>query len=228
MNEIILVGTYHFEQHAEVIKDKEYEIERLVEYLLDFNPTKIALEWEMALNDELNKEYKDSKGNYSLNEVQQIGFRLAQKLQHENVYAVDWTGNLTQVDMDKLNFSVQRYPKIYRSMNILTEKTPDVKSDTSLILSYQELNHADYIAEIENMYLSFVSVEDEKGEKVGFNFINKWFERELMIFKNVVKIVAEDDYERIFLLIGSDHIWLLKNLFEGRGWKVINPFADQV
>lgn len=47
MKEIILVGTYHFEQHAEVIKDKEYEIERLVEYLLDFNPTKIALEWEM-------------------------------------------------------------------------------------------------------------------------------------------------------------------------------------
>ena len=228
MKEIILVGTYHFEQHAELIKDKEYEIERLVEYLLDFNPTKIALEWEMEFNDELNKEYKDSKGNYSLNEIQQIGFRLAQKLQHENVYAVDWTGNLTQEDLDKLNFSVQRYPKIYRSMNTLTEKTPDVKSDTNLIRSYQELNHADYIAEIENMYLSFVSVEDEKGEKVGFNFINKWFERELMIFKNVVKIVAEHDYERIFLLIGSDHIWLLKNLFEGRGWKVINPFADQV
>ncbi|MGD6962271.1 DUF5694 domain-containing protein [Fictibacillus phosphorivorans] len=227
MKEIILVGTYHFEQHAEVIKDKEYEIERLVEYLLDFNPTKIALEWEMEFNDELNKEYKDSKGNYSLNEIQQIGFRLAQKLQHENVYAVDWTGNLTQEDLDKLNFSVQRYPKIYRSMNTLTEKTPDVKSDT-IIRSYQELNHADYIAEIENMYLSFVSVEDEKEEKVGFNFINKWFERELMIFKNVVKIVAEHDYERIFLLIGSDHIWLLKNLFEGRGWKVINPFADQV
>lgn len=228
MKEIILVGTYHFEQHAEVIKDKEYEIERLVEYLLDFNPTKIALEWEMEFNDELNKEYKDSKGNYSLNEIQQIGFRLAQKLQHENVYAVDWTGNLTQEDLDKLNFSVQRYPKIYRSMNTLTEKTPDVKSDTNLIRSYRELNHADYIAEIENMYLSFVSVEDEKEEKVGFNFINKWFERELMIFKNVVKIVAEHDYERIFLLIGSDHIWLLKNLFEGRGWKVINPFADQV
>ncbi|MBH0166706.1 hypothetical protein IHV12_17430 [Fictibacillus sp. 7GRE50] len=228
MKEIILVGTYHFEQHAEVIKDKEYEIERLVEYLLDFNPTKIALEWEMEFNDELNKEYKDSKGNYSLNEIQQIGFKLAQKLQHENVYAVDWTGNLTQEDLDKLNFSVQRYPKIYRSMNILTEKTPDVKSDTNLIRSYQELNHADYIAEIENMYLSFVSVEDEKEEKVGFNFINKWFERELMIFKNVVNIVAVHDYERIFLLIGSDHIWLLKNLFEGRGWKVINPFADLV
>lgn len=180
------------------------------------------------MGNEINKEYKDSKGNYSLNEIQQIGFRLAQKLQHENVYAVDWTGNLTQEDLDKLNFSVQRYPKIYRSMNTLTEKTPDVKSDTNLIRSYRELNHADYIAEIENMYLSFVSVEDEKEEKVGFNFINKWFERELMIFKNVVKIVAEHDYERIFLLIGSDHIWLLKNLFEGRGWKVINPFADQV
>ncbi|MGX1264210.1 hypothetical protein RKD55_002014 [Rossellomorea marisflavi] len=47
----------------------------------------------------------------------------------------------------------------------------------------------------------------------------------LMIFKNVVDVYGEGD--RLLLLVGGDHIWMLKSLFEGGGWKVINPFAGE-
>ena len=46
-----------------------------------------------------------------------------------------------------------------------------------------------------------------------------------MIFKNVVDVYGEGD--RLLLLVGGDHIWMLKSLFEGGGWKVINPFAGE-
>jgi hypothetical protein len=68
--EIILVGTFHFEQDAELIKRKENEIKELVNYLAGFKPTGIALEWEKTEDDELNKEYKNSNGNYSIDEIQ--------------------------------------------------------------------------------------------------------------------------------------------------------------
>ncbi|WP_442636427.1 hypothetical protein [Rossellomorea marisflavi] len=42
--EIILVGTFHFEQDAAIIARKEVEINELVEHLSHFKPTKIALE----------------------------------------------------------------------------------------------------------------------------------------------------------------------------------------
>ena len=60
---------------------------------------------------------------------------------------------------------------------------------------------------------------------IGFDFLNKWLERELMIFKNIVEKSNSND--RILLLIGSDHLWMLRKLFEGNGWKVINPFASE-
>jgi Family of unknown function (DUF5694) len=75
------------------------------------------------------------------------------------------------------------------------------------------------------MYLSFVAVEDDKGDMIGVNFLNKWSERELlMIYKNIVEIVSDHADERILLVIGSDHLWMLRKLFEGIGWDVINPF----
>ncbi|WP_079478896.1 DUF5694 domain-containing protein [Halobacillus salinus] len=91
-NEIILVGSYHFEQEEELVDKKEKEVIELVDHLAQYKPTKVAVEWEMSKEKELNIEYKKSKGDYSIDEIQQIGFRLAKKLNHEKVYAVNGQG----------------------------------------------------------------------------------------------------------------------------------------
>ncbi|RZT23631.1 DUF5694 domain-containing protein [Fictibacillus sp. BK138] len=223
--EIILVGTFHFEQDTELIKNKEDEIEELVDYFSKLQPTKVALEWENAQNEELNDKYKHSGDSEEIDEIQQIGFRLAQKLSHERVYAVNWAGDLTQNDMVKLNNTIQSsYPEILNTMNSLQESTPEISADKKLIQSYKELNDKKYIIELEKIYLYFVEVEDDKGDMIGVNFLNKWSERELMIFKNIVEIASDHSDERILLVIGSDHLWMLRKLFEGMGWHVINPF----
>ncbi|WP_419181301.1 DUF5694 domain-containing protein [Fictibacillus nanhaiensis] len=51
-------------------------------------------------------------------------------------------------------------------------------------------------------------------------------ERELRICKNLVDILTNQEDECVMLLIGSDHLWMLKKLFEGSGWKVTNPFVN--
>jgi hypothetical protein len=224
--EIILVGTFHFEQDEELIEKKEKEVKELVDYLVYYKPTKVAVEWEISKDKELNIEYQKSNGNYSIDEIQQIGFRLGKKLNHEKVYAVNWTGHISQEDMMELNDSIQgSYPELLNTMKVISENAPKISVNTPLINSYRTLNDKEATKELERTYLSFVTVTDNKEKMIGFDFLNKWMERELMVFKNIVETSNADD--RILLIIGSDHLWMLRKLFEGNGWKVINPFSSK-
>ncbi|RLL40121.1 hypothetical protein D8M04_19460 [Oceanobacillus piezotolerans] len=221
--EIILVGTYHFEQDEELIKKEEKEVKELVDYLAHYKPTKVAVEWEMSKDKELNIEYQNSNGNYSMDEIQQIGFRLAEKLNHDKVYAVNWTGQINQENMMELNDSIQSsYPELLNTMKEISENAPDISLKTPLVNSYRKLNNKEFTKELEKLYLSLVVVTDNKEKKIGLDFLNKWMERELAIFKNILDICNTED--RILLIIGSDHLWMLRKLFEGNGWNVISPF----
>jgi Family of unknown function (DUF5694) len=224
--EIILVGTYHFEQDKEIIERKEQDIHDLVDYLAQYKPTKVALEWERSNDKELNIEYQKSNGNYSIEEIQQIGFRLAKKLNHDKLYAVNWAGRISQEDMTELNRSIQNsYPEILYTLKNVSENTPEITLKTPLIYSYRKLNDIESTKELEKMYLSFLVVTDNKGKKIGFDFLNKWMERELMVFKNIMDM--SDTEDRILLIIGSDHLWMLRKLFDGNDWNVINPFESE-
>lgn len=224
--EIILVGTYHFEQDDELIEKKEKEVIELVDYLAHSKPTKVAVEWEKSKDKELNIEYHKSNDDYSIDEIQQIGFRLAKKLNHEKLYAVNWSGEISQEDMTELNASIQgSYPELLNTMKVISENAPDISLNTPLVKSFRELNDNEATKELERMYLSFVNVTDNKEKMIGVDFLNKWLERELMIFKNIVETSNSND--RILLLIRSDHLWMLRKLFEGNGWKVSNPFASE-
>jgi hypothetical protein len=223
--EIILVGTYHFEQQQELIAKKEQEVYELVDYLANHRPTKIALEWERSEENELNYEFHKVDDIISINEIYQVGFRLAGKLNHPKVYAVNWTGEITSDTMSELNSAIQDlYPAMQEMMQRFIEGVPTINLSTPLIDSYKMLNNKKLIKQLEELYLSFVVVKNNKGRKVGFDFLSKWMERELMIFRNVLNLSESE--ERVLLIIGSDHLWMLRKLFEGNGWRVINPFGD--
>jgi Family of unknown function (DUF5694) len=223
--EIILVGTFHFEQDAAIIAQKEAEINELVEHLSHFKPTKIALEWEASKELELNELYSECRWNDSMDEIHQIGFRLARQAGHDKVYAVNWAGGITEGDMVALNTTIQdSYPDIVRTLQRVGECSPEVSPDIALMTSYKDLNDAKIVNKMENMYLSFIVVREGENQ-IGYDFLRKWNERELMIFKNVIDVCKDGD--RLLLLVGGDHVWMLKSLFEGIGWKVTNPFADE-
>ncbi|UFT98399.1 DUF5694 domain-containing protein [Radiobacillus kanasensis] len=220
-NEVILLGTFHFEQDEEIVKQKEDEIIELVEYLSIFKPTKIALEWERDEQNALNKLYKESTEKASVDEIQQIGFRLAKKLLHEDVYAINWTGEITQEEMTRLiNVVKNGYPELWTALK--GEHDPELKLHNNVMDAFKALNHKDIVDMNERLYLSLASV-DAKGEAIGLSFINKWMKRELQIFNNILE-VSEDSDERVLVVIGSDHLWLLRKWFEGHGWKVQPPF----
>lgn len=99
---IILVGTFHFAENADMIKRKNEEIEALVQLLAEWRPSKIALEWDKKDEQLLIEKFHLESNQYSTDEIEQIGFRLANKLHHDKVYGVNWEGELGQEDVQNL------------------------------------------------------------------------------------------------------------------------------
>lgn len=217
------MGTYHFAYQKDVLLDKQVEILELVDFLADFKPSKIAVEWERSEQEELSKVYIKSEENYEMNEVEQFGFRLATKLNHKKIFAVNWAGLLTQEEMMALNQSIQEnYPGVLQAVEAFNEKSGSIRPEQTLLEAYRHLNNQELTKELEQMYLSILAVE-KNGQNIGVSFLNKWIERELVIVKNISEIL-EKSKERILLVVGGDHLWMLKKLFEGKGWIVTNPF----
>ncbi|MGD6802050.1 DUF5694 domain-containing protein [Rossellomorea aquimaris] len=226
--EIILLGTFHMEQYeAELIIEKEKEIMEMVGELIKLQPKKVALEWDRAIQTKLQERYTQCKVQYSQHEMEQIGFRAAKALGLKEVHAVDWEGTLTQEDVTDLFMNIEKgYPVIREKIQVVKELSPSINKKIRMMDSYKALNNYNAISELERLYLSFALVEDPNGKNIGMEFLTKWMEREYKIYKNIAEVAAMEGNNRILLLIGSDHLWMLKTLFEGSGWKVLLPFSE--
>jgi hypothetical protein len=225
--EIVLIGGFHFEDNHDLIRGKQSEITELVEYLSTFSPDKIAVEWEKENGFELNEKYHDYLHSNTVDndEIQQIAFRLANKLSLSTIHSVNWTGNIKQEQINLLNILIeQNHPEIYQKAISFGSSDVELNSETHILESFFALNNLQLLNELEQLYLSFTAVS-QGNEHIGLSFLNNWFERELRIFQNVKELAF--DNERILLLIGRDHLWMLQKLFQGAGWEVHLPFSKR-
>ena len=103
--QIAMLGTFHFAGSSDVIamqvddlksEKRQEEIKQLVEALAKFKPTKVILEYPY-LNTRLDSTYQLYLGGQhklTINERQQLGFRLAKAMGHEHIYPADHRMNL--------------------------------------------------------------------------------------------------------------------------------------
>jgi len=94
---IALLGTFHFGQTSDMAAIKmedvlgerrQGEIMELVDLLVEYQPTKILVEYPFSKQDTLQDRYeKFLKGELIMtaNETYQVGFRLAKKMGHTKV-----------------------------------------------------------------------------------------------------------------------------------------------
>ena len=101
----MVVGMPHLANHGrDVINTKvddvlapqrQREIEAIVEGLAAYRPTRIVVEYPVTRQAELDQRYAAYRaGRYALtrDETDQIGLRLAARLQLPRVHAADWNG----------------------------------------------------------------------------------------------------------------------------------------
>ena len=175
--EVMVLGTYHFAgSEADAVDsqigdittpERQEQVRRVVDSLVDFRPTKVAVErlrTNAAQVDSLYEAYRD--GNYALepNEDQQLGYRVADRLdlgQHATVgEALRWFNRpailsrlhapdirMLEVGADSSFVGLEPTAKLYRrNLRIFANLTRVAEPGDRVLVIYGA-NHASYFRE---------------------------------------------------------------------------------
>ena len=226
---------------------RQREIERLVTQLKAFQPTKITLEMDPSRDAKVNASYQDyMEGTYELqrNEGNQIGFRLAKQMEHPKVYGVDywpWPDNHPffpdGFDWDLIDY--QKFAKTHNQEHLLPPPpTTDGKviQDESgvtwiepatyepIIDMYIRLNEPEGRSMSHQRYIRWIARIGSGDQYPGANWVaHSWYDRNLKIYVNLTRITESAD-ERILLIIGAGHVYLVQQFLEESGDYILeNP-----
>lgn len=205
---------------------RQREIEELVSKLEKFKPTKIAVEMVPEDSESCNEEFKQYKlGTYKLkmNEIYQVAFRLGLNLDHEQVYATDWMG-----DVDVSFGEVESWAKENqtRLLNEIYEgiEFPVLSEDKSVLDYYKELNAPALIDTLHKIHLNIARIGDV-NDYVGMNWLSWWYKRNLIMFANLTRLIDSED-ERILFIVGVGHASIVtKFIEESELFEVVEPLS---
>lgn len=243
---VYLLGTFHFAQTDStynVLDDKHQKsINELNDIIFSTKPDKIFIE---RMPDFENEHKMDSlysaylnrtKETNNPNEIWQVAFKTAKRLGHKKLYQCDHPGNY-----GSLYAEIQEYAKKHNQTNILeynakgvTKPIGSTINRDSLMKSMslldfirwlnskevQSTSHAHYV----NVFpqLGHTNVYDYKANYLlGTEITADWYRRNIYTYS---KMINQLDYNEkaIFLIIGNDHIPIIRHLFES------NPYFEVV
>lgn len=222
-----ILNTYHLgaagEHVSEGIVDdvlqskRQSELEALVARLARYKPTKILVEAIPARETELNTRYRaylEGSHTLSRNEIEQIGFRLAKRLGHAKLYAVDdfnETGakGLADNPFEKYqnNLELQQMQEEARVRN---SQCQEILHREGLMALMAYLNRPDYMQSDHRIYLRLAQL----GEEVVL-WVQWWYGRNLKILLNILGVAEPND--RLLLIIGAGHGYLLRQMAQESG-----------
>ncbi|NMO14059.1 hypothetical protein HPC49_50110 [Pyxidicoccus fallax] len=222
---LMMLGTFHFKdagldqykpQHAlDVLSpERQREVEALVEALARFQPTRIAVEVDVPKQAALDARYQDyvaGRAQLTANEVDQVGFRLAKKLGHPKVYAVDadphqiFNPLFDKVDARQFETAdpkwQQRFTQLYAHQDELKTRQP-------LMEHLRYLNSPELMRQEHGAYSIGIFKEDGEDGYLGADLRSAWYNRNLRIFRNLQRLMSSPD-ERVLLIIGAGHLPIL-------------------
>lgn len=236
---ILLVGTGHWANPQRDMINAEYddmlaprrqqEIQAVLDRLLPFQPTRVAVEELPEHAHDLNEQYRHYRaGLFTLtaNERHQLGFRLAAACGHEQVYAIDWQGI---IGWDRaLDFARE-----HNQLALLEQETDSARQDTdgasttvattSVLDLLRQANDPVSLLNDHARYLHLALVGE--GENyVGVEVISNWYGRNMRIFVNLVRITLSPE-DRLLVVIGSGHVPLLTHFIGSSRRYVLEPIA---
>lgn len=229
--QLLILGTFHFkdagldgykpEVDIDIMsEERQAELAELHARLAAFAPTKILIEVDYDRNDEFNERYSAYlAGDYELgpNEIYQVGFRLAKRMGHQRLYAVDADGRqYPDLPEDPEAYAEQhgqsamlKGPWAERYM-ALYQAEDHAKAGRSLIETLLYTNDPERIRIGHGHYvLRSIGLGDEAEYPGADRISGWWYNRNLRIFANIVRFTEPGD--RLLLLIGSGHVPIIRH-----------------
>ncbi len=229
---VVLLGTFHYgtttdaskTEFQDLFSDKrQNELEKLTTQLAKLNFDKVFIERQeryQSKYDSLYKLYQNEKLKDTTvlrPEEIQIGFRLAKKLDLNEVFCVDVKQSLPY---DKVKQFEIKYAEKEESPFFKYSKYPFKDKSQKLDLPNQTL--LEYYLKLNNEfhkkyrlydYLHYAMSYQAENNFTGAEFTGVWYERNLKIFSRILNHLAKED-KTIFVLFGSSHTDVLEQFFK--------------
>lgn len=231
-NKILTLGTFHFHLVKSQFgvdfdinsKDKQKELDEIIKQIENYEPTKIFVEWEFSKQEELDdlynlylkdktfelikQKYGTNETKYFESEVQQLGFKLARKLNHQKLYAFDY---ILDEPNDTLMVAIQKANQTDLMNEIqkdfgeygqtLITKFQQEKSIKKLLLFF---NNKELENKLNSGYISLFNKAGSKDDFSGAYFVSERFKRNLYMYSLIQKQIEKTD-ERILVIVGGQH-----------------------
>jgi len=231
---LMILGTFHFDDAGLdgykpkykidlMSSERQREVVDLLKSLARFRPNKIAVEWpvehQTALDTEFVKYLAGSEAAIGLNEIYQVGFRLARRLGHQRVYAIDAPERrlLSRPSTEELiqrakssgqDELIERGTKWLQWFDELDAWEDELKTRQTLLEHLRLLNRPDYQRFQLGRYLVAQFEVGGGGDYTGPDWRTGWYNRNLRIFSNLLRLRTQSA-DRILVIIGAGHVPLL-------------------
>ena len=241
--QVLLIGSSHWNNYEKPGSDVaqtnqldilstryQKELAFIANKIAAFAPNKIFVERSLAYQpklDSLYQLYRSSDwGSDKRNEIYQLGFRVAAKLNHEKVYGIDYTEASFPFDslmiaakeakqfdlLGEFQQFIQEYEKSYNTL---------IQEQKSLMEIFQFLNDPEMRQIDLGWYTNGVTQVGVIDNLIGPFLASEWMRRNIYSYSLIQKYTeAEDD--RIMVLMGASHIAVFENLIRyNPNWKIV-------
>lgn len=233
-----MLGTFHMGPTMDLFSTeldnllsvrRQQEILEVVERLKEFKPTKVAVEFEKKKNDATNEKYKQFLvGNYELevNEVYQLGFRVAAGLHHKEIYCIDWMeqGASKRSAGDVYEWAKENQPELFNAiygwLHPNNHKNGEIRYK-SILDMYRDCNNTNAIKQHHIMNINIARIKSAE-DYVGMDWLIWWYQRNLIMFSNLSDLATSSN-ERILFIVGGGHVEILSNFLEESGVFELEP-----
>ncbi|MBI1765159.1 MAG: hypothetical protein HYR56_27420 [Acidobacteria bacterium] len=220
--QVMVLGTYHFANpNLDAVKanfpdhlgeKKQQEIAEVLEALARFKPTKILLETPPE-NTQFQAHYQAYlKDEFKLNanESQQLGFRLARRFGHKQVYLVD---HQIGMDFDALMKAAQEtgnkaFLELFQKTLAQVQVKQKEWEQMTVRAALAEMNEPALQEQTRDFYLQLARVRS-KDQFVGADVLTAWYQRNFRIFTNISQTI-DSPQDRVLVIFGQGHAYYLR------------------
>jgi len=236
--EVMLVGVYHMhnpgaDEHNIPADDvlaeqRQAEIAAVTARLAEWKPDLVMVEWtrdDAARLDELYAAYRAGGRRESRNEIMQLGFRLANSLGHDRVASIDVERPFVseqqreaeaqpEARLSGLMDEIQAY-----GQGVIARQTERLGA-LSIGNYLAHLNSPEVLTENHDYYLNYLVRMWQGENQGGAHTIANWYERNILIFQNLLREVEEGNGEvrRVVVFFGYGHVPTLTQFVSDTPW----------
>lgn len=216
--------------------DRQRQLEELIDHFVDWRPELVAVERPYRRRTTVNEIYdgyrrgdrrydreeeidpphphRDDPTSECRSEVVQIGFRLADRLDHDHVAPIDYPMDLSNEALEALERrGVDPEPKVPAALPDLDGEEAALSArlrESSLVEYFRWLNREERQRVNRAMFGRYIrrGRADNYGGPLA---LARWYDRNLRMVHHLWRWL-EDDHERLFVLVGNGHVRILRHL----------------